>query len=719
MHQFVGFDKNVFNSIQESVQIWDARGHKIFSNNKASTLYEIDSNNIKTIDDIVLKWSFFDEFDKPLNIEELPASKAIHSHKEIKDQTIKMVSNENTKWVKTTATPVISHDGVVTHIITTCLDITTLKNEELKYKSIANYDPLTKLPNRMLLSDRLHHAIFHANRNKTKVAVCMIDLDGFKSLNDTLGHEAGDKLLIEVSKRMQKVVRVDDTVARLGGDEFVIILEDLGKSEDCAVTLYRLLNVISAPYNIDENVVNTISASIGVSIYPDDKVEADTLLRHADVAMYKSKNSGKNKFSFFDILSDQKIKANYKALTKIKKAVQNGEFELYYQPKINANSCQIVEVEALARWKHPLLGIISPSEFLPLIENDEELSNEFDNWVLTEAIKQLKIWQDENLYIKICVNISPRHFKQNGFIEKIEEIFKQYGLSLDLISFLEFEILETAAVENLNKSNEIIKECKKLGVSFALDDFGTGYSSLMHLKELSIDTIKIDKTFVSGMLECSENMAIVQAVTALANAFDIKVTAEGAESIEQVLSLIEIGCDEIQGFAISRPMPANEVKDFIEQYIADPRWKISSQTLPSKIDFELLLAESNHRYWVDMVLIEFEKRDIDQTKFSLDHKHCRFGEWFESTKQKNLLKTSTFKELDIAHKQIHHKVEEIYKDITSYKRTINKEEKQNIIKLSNTLTNILDKLRKELEISKQQKLINKISQRKKNHGHFK
>lgn len=713
----IGIDKKVLDSIQESVQAWDAFGRKLFSNNKASLLYELEDKKIQTIEDILHKWSFFDQNDKPIEPEELPAHKVIKSKQPINDTVLKMVGKDVVKWIKASVNPILNDNGDVHIIITTCLDITHLKLEELKYKNIANYDLLTKLPNRLLLSDRLELAIANSNRSKTSVAICMIDIDGFKALNDTFGHDAGDALLVEISRRMKDVLRDNDTVARLGGDEFVVILTNLSKSDDCTVSLYRLLNTISSPYMINGNEITTISASIGVSLYPDDKVEPDTLMRHADIAMYKSKNSGKNRFSFFDIATDQKIKANHKAINKIKNSILNGEFCLYYQPKINSATDAIVEIEALARWSHHLLGIMSPSEFLPLIENDSDLSDMFDDWVINEAVKQLHSWYKTGLIIKICINISPRQFKHQSFPDKVKDFFIKNGVGLDLMSYLEFEIIETAAVDNLHRSNKVVQECKKLGITFALDDFGTGYSSLVHLKELNIDTIKIDKTFVSGMLDDSENMAIVQAIGALASAFDIKVTAEGAENIEQVISLIEMGCDEIQGYAIAKPMPAEEVKEFICKFTPDPRWKIASQTLPSRADFELLLAESNHKYWVEMVIAELSKKDTDKSLLILDHKQCRFGKWFEQGKQKKYKVSSNFKELDSTHQKIHQKAKDTFEILQNEQRAINKDEIREFQDLSKQITQILNKLRQEIEKTKQQQsVVNKILLKRKKYG---
>jgi len=714
---YMNFNKNLLDFMQEGIQIWDTKGKKLFSNKQADLLCELANEEAQTFYDITSKWIFYDSKDKVLQSIELPISKVMQTQEPLENIPLKIQSQETTKWIIQSVNPFFDDKGEFEGVVSTCVDITQLKSQETKYKNIANYDPLTKLPNRLLLSDRLSFAISHAKRNKNNLAVCMIDLDGFKTINDTLGHDAGDALLIEVAKRMQKIIRINDTVARLGGDEFVIILADIEKTDDCAITLYRLLNIVSLPYTINEDKVQTISASIGVSLYPDDKVEPDILLRHADVAMYKAKNSGKNKFCFFDIASDQKIKANFKTLEKIKKSIAKSEFCFYYQPKINTLTGKIIEVEALARWMHPLLGILSPNEFLPLIENDDELSNEFDEWAIKEGILQLHEWHKEGVFVKICINIFPKQLKQKKFVSKIKQIISQNNIDAELLSYLEFEILETAADEHLNNSNDVITQCKKLGISFALDDFGTGYSSLLHLKELAIDTIKIDKSFVSGMLESGESMAIIQAVIGLANAFDITVTAEGAENIEEVLFLIEMGCDEIQGYAIARPMPRDEIKDFILKFTSDPRWKLASQTLPSKTDFKLLLAETNYKYWIELVIAQLGKDDMKEKFFQITHEECKFGKWLEKIKKQNNQITPNLKNLDLIHQQIHEKVQRLYEELKKEKRVIESEEKNQILQMSNELMTLLSEIKKEYKKEKNHlSLVNKILNKREHYG---
>jgi diguanylate cyclase (GGDEF)-like protein/PAS domain S-box-containing protein len=608
--------------------------------------------------------------------------------------------------------------GTVMNYIVLVSDITAIKEHQNQLESIAHYDGLTGLPNRLLLVDRLSLAISHTNRQENLLAVCMIDLDGFKGVNDTLGHNAGDTVLIEVAQRMQKVIRSNDTVARLGGDEFVIILTDVGKIDDCAIMLYRLLNAIAQPYIIADQEVNTISASIGVSIYPDDKVDSEMLLRHADIAMYEAKNSGKNRFNFFNVSSDKKIKANHKTLNKIKTALEKGEFCFYFQPKINVRYKTVIEIEALIRWAHPLLGLMSPAEFLPLIENNEELSNSFDAWVIKAGILQLDAWQKEGIFVKLCVNISPKQFKQKNFTEKLKQLIEQNNLDLDLLSYLEFEILETAAVEHLHNSNNVIKECKELGITFALDDFGTGYSSLMHLKDLAVNTIKIDKSFVQEMLENPQSMAIVKSIIGLANAFDISVTAEGVQTMEQILSLMEIGCDEIQGYAITHPLEKAEMKNFLLNFTPDPRWKMVAQTLPSKADFELLIAKANHKFWIESAMNELAQEEMNETIFQTTHAECKFARWFEKVKKQNFAVTPHLQELDLLHQKIHENVTMLYLQIQKEHRSITEEEKISIESMSEKVMSLIDTIEnKNQDALKHISFADKILQKREENEH--
>ena len=592
-----------------------------------------------------------------------------------------------------------------------------IRRQEFKYKTQAQYDPLTRLPNRTLLDDRLEQALSYARRHGSSIAICMIDLDGFKEVNDTYGHDTGDRVLIEAGDRMKRVVRDNDTIARLGGDEFIVIFTDLARGDDCAVMLFRLLNVLADGYHIGDQVVTTVSASIGVTLFPDDNVPAESLLRHADIAMYQAKKGGKNRFSFFDADADRKIRANYKTINRIKRSLGIGEFQLYFQPKVHTQSGRIKEVEALARWHHPMLGLLPPKEFLPLIENDAELNNVFDEWVIIEAMDTLEQWHRTGLRLKICVNISSKQFRRKDFISWLESLVARSRATESMLAHLAFEIRETVAIENLNQSCAIMQECKRLGVTFAIDDFGTGYSSMLHLKELPIDTIKIARPFVSGMLSDSSDMVIVQAIVALGSAFDIKVTAQGVETIEQIMLLLDIGCDELQGFAIARPLTASELRTFIAEFTPDPRWKIVTHNLPTKADFELLLAGTNHNYWVDKIFEALEQNPVAQTLPALEPTQCRFGKWFEKVKTHYCDVVPEFNTVNAVHRELHDTVRAIHADLLREGRSISAQERSRILALSRELSRLLDAMRREMaSVSKKHNLVNKILEKRSHLG---
>jgi diguanylate cyclase (GGDEF)-like protein/PAS domain S-box-containing protein len=452
---------------------------------------------------------------------------------------------------------ICSDDGKVQRYVGVFSDISYLKEHEAELSRVAHYDALTGIPNRVLLADRMKQAIAETARERSMVAVCYLDLDGFKSINDTLGHDAGDQVLVEVSRRIRQTIRAGDTVARLGGDEFVVLLE-LEKGEECVATLERLLDVIAQPITVKDN-PQMLSASIGVSIYPLDDEDSDTLLRHADQAMYVAKQSGKNRFYIYDTAMDQRARSHNELLKNIRHGLNNGQFELCFQPKINLHSKQLVGAEALIRWRHPERGLLSPIEFLRPIENTE-LDIEIGNWVIATALEQINRWYCVGLDIEISINISAYHLESPRFTEILRQQLAHYS-NIQPVK-LQIEILETAALNDLSVVCEIIEKCRKFGVGFALDDFGTGYSSLSYLSKLPVDVLKIDQSFVRDMLEDKGDKAIVQGIIALAQAFDRQTVAEGIETEEHYRALCDMGCRIGQGYGIARPMPADELTNW-------------------------------------------------------------------------------------------------------------------------------------------------------------
>ncbi|MGE5490760.1 MAG: putative bifunctional diguanylate cyclase/phosphodiesterase, partial [Actinomycetota bacterium] len=441
------------------------------------------------------------------------------------------------------------------------------KEHQKRLEYLAHYDPLTRLPNRVLLADRIQRALHQAQRTGEVVAVAYLDLDGFKPINDTLGHASGDLLLIEVAKRLRTCVRMSDTVARLGGDEFVLIIkaQDFG---DCEAATLRVLSTLSAPYAIDGMQVE-LSASIGVTLYPSDGADPDVLLRHADQAMYIAKQAGRNRYHLFDSEHDRRLSEHRERLTRIESALASGELALFYQPKVDMREGKVIGAEALIRWHHPEDGLVPPAEFLPLVE-DTEFSITLGDWVIATAMAQMQAWRKAGLELPVSVNISARQLQSETFVHRLEALLAAHP---DVPpEWLELEILETAALDDIPYVGQVIKRCQALGLSFALDDFGTGYSSLAYFKRLPARLLKIDQSFIRDMLVDPEDLAIVDGVISLARAFRREVIAEGVETVEHGIRLLEMGCHLAQGYGIARPMPADAVPDWIRSYRPDPRW---------------------------------------------------------------------------------------------------------------------------------------------------
>ena len=450
---------------------------------------------------------------------------------------------------------VITDDaGRVQRHVAVFSDITYFKEHEAELSYVANYDALTGIPNRRLLADRLGQAIAYAKRNGKLLAICYIDLDGFKFVNDRYGHGTGDLLLVDITLRLQEVLRAGDTLARLGGDEFVLLFSDLAQEAECFQVLDRIMQTIAAPAQID-GVLVAVSASIGVTFYPADEEDGDTLLRHADQAMYIAKQSGKNRYHLYDAVHDQRMRTLHESRRRIAQGLAAGEFELYFQPMLELANNRIAGVEALIRWNHPDQGLLHPAAFLPIIENSE-LEIELGNWVMDSALAQLHAWEQSGVTLAMNINISARHLQSPDFVSELRRKLERYPKLPH--GRLQIEVLETAALEDITQSSEVIEACRTLGVSFALDDFGTGYSSLVYLRRLGADTLKIDQSFVQDMATNESDRAIVQGVIALAKAFKRQTVAEGLEDAQLVKMLVEMGCVYGQGYGIAYPMRAKE-----------------------------------------------------------------------------------------------------------------------------------------------------------------
>jgi diguanylate cyclase (GGDEF)-like protein/PAS domain S-box-containing protein len=465
------------------------------------------------------------------------------------------------------------------HYVAIISDITELKEYEQRLERMAYYDALTGVANRALLTDRLNLAIAQARRYRRCLALIYLDIDGFKKVNDTYGHDTGDLLLIGIARQLRNALRDSDTLARLGGDEFVALAVDLSGWTDCEPVVSRLLRVAATPIEVGQHTFQ-LSASLGITLFPSDDTDADTLLRHADQAMYQAKQAGRNCYHLFDPEKERQKQTHRKKLDRIEQALAQNEFELYYQPKVNMRTGIVIGAEALIRWQKPECGLLSPGDFLPLVEGGD-LMVRLGNWVLDTALLQMANWHKQGLDIAISVNVSACQLQQADFLPNLKKKLAAYpAIKPD---HFELEVLETMAIEGIAQISRLIENCQAIGVHFSLDDFGTGYSSLTYLRHLPANVLKIDKSFVRDMLWDSGSLAIVEGIIGLAAAFRRTVIAEGVETVEHGKLLLQRGCDLAQGYGIAQPMPADKLHAWIASWRAPPEWIEARDTTTSLI----------------------------------------------------------------------------------------------------------------------------------------
>jgi diguanylate cyclase (GGDEF)-like protein len=456
------------------------------------------------------------------------------------------------------------------------------------------FDPLTGLPNRVLLAERMRAAMAAARAGGTELAVCSLDLDGFKTLNDSLGQEVGDLLLSAVATRLREQVRESDSVARLGGDEFVLLLGGFESPFACARVLDPLLSVLGQPYQVGERALR-VTASVGVTLYPRDPADADTLLRHADYAMYRAKQRGRNCYWFFNPTRDRWERARHSRLERIAVAIEHDELVLYFQPKVDMRARRVIGAEALVRWQHPEDGLVPPGAFIPLLAGTT-VEQRLDAWVLGAGLRQLAEWRALGLDLALSLNISARSVQHPSFVHDLAERLACYpGFVPESLSL---EILESEALVDLDAVASVMQHCAGLGVGFALDDFGTGYSSLTYFRRLPARVLKIDQTFVRDMLCSSDDRNIVEGVVGLARAFRREVIAEGVESAAHGLMLLRMGCDQAQGYGVAEPMAAGLLPDWVAGYRFPSLWNLNPDFELSGPLLDLLGVEALYRDWV-------------------------------------------------------------------------------------------------------------------------
>ncbi|MBH9576790.1 EAL domain-containing protein [Inhella proteolytica] len=457
--------------------------------------------------------------------------------------------------------------GTLQHYVALFSDISELKSQQQRLEQVAHFDSLTGLPNRTLLGDRLSQAAAYAHRHQRCVAVAHLDIDQFTQINERLGQSLGDELLRLLARRLQLTLREDDTVARVGGDEFMLLLCDMGSPEASREVLERLQAIVAEPFSLQQHTIR-LTSSLGVALYPHDSENPERVLRGAEQASYRAKQQGRNSLCYFDAAHDAALQARHQLLHALREALQQGQFRLHYQPKVDMGSGQVIGLEALIRWQHPQRGLVPPAEFLPVIE-DDALGLDVGDWVLAQALRQLTEWAAAGCALPVSVNIAARHLQAPGFVERLAELLRQHPQVPPAL--LELEILETGALQDLQAVRQVLTAAQDLGLQFALDDFGTGYSSLAYLKNLPVRTLKIDQGFVRGMAQDPGDRAIVQAVIGLAQAFDREVIAEGVEDRELAALLLALGCRQGQGYGFARPLPPEQVPAWVRGFVASWR----------------------------------------------------------------------------------------------------------------------------------------------------
>ena len=470
------------------------------------------------------------------------------------------------RWILARAKPTLNEAGEVVRLTGVHIDITERVSAESRANFLAYHDSLTGLPNRLLFNDRVDHAIAQAKRTGHRLSILFFDLDRFKHINDSLGHPAGDRVLTQVAKRMAQTVREEDTLARLGGDEFAVLVENVEREQSLALVAEKLLQCFESPFE-EAGHEFFLNASIGISVYPRDGVTTAILLKNADAAMYKAKNSGRGSFQFYTEELTDNAYQYFTLESGLRQALMGDQFELHYQAKISLPAERVTGVEALIRWHHPEMGFIAPEQFIPVAE-ECGLIREIGLWVLASACRDARAWCDKGIdFGHVAVNLSGVQLQHDRFVDSVRQVLDETGLES---SCLELEVTENFLMQDAKASAHYLHALRELGVSIAIDDFGTGYSSLAHLTRFPINKLKIDRSFIKHVCEDAQSREISRTIISLGHTLDMQVVAEGIEKRDQLEFLKREGCDEGQGFYISTPLPKAEFEAFLSDETPAP-----------------------------------------------------------------------------------------------------------------------------------------------------
>lgn len=538
---------------------------------------------------------------------------------------------------------------VISEIIEMTFDFVERQQAEKQVAFMAYHDTLTGLPNRALILDQIRQAIGQCRRSNALVVVGYLNLDGFKPINDSYGYDVGDAVLMGVAKRLDATLRQGDSLARVGGDEFVLMLAGLANADECDRAMRRVQAELNRPVEID-GVEISVLASIGATFFPLDDVGADALVHHAHQAMFQAKRSGPAGYRLYDHVQEHQMRERRRIRDEFSAAFDRNQLKLFYQPKIALEDGGVVGVEALIRWQHPEHGLLAPGDFLPQIENTP-LDVRLGEWVLINAITQQRVWADAGIKLVVSVNISPLHLQSPGFRDFLEAALAD--CQPECAQFLELEILEISSIANAESTSELMRACRSLGVRFSLDDFGTGYSSLTHFHNLPIDVVKIDQNFVRGMLDRQSDRDIVQGVLSLAAHLGRPVVAEGVESMEIGLLLLELGCQSAQGFGIARPMPAEQLPDWLKRWAANSRWhRLGKLAHAGHPDPDLDVAIFSHHNWLDQLAGWLDGApDTPAPELSADC--CAFEHWYHGVGQQRFGAHPSYAFIAPKHHQLH------------------------------------------------------------------
>jgi diguanylate cyclase (GGDEF)-like protein len=567
------------------------------------------------------------------------------------------------------------------------IDITEQKTQREQIDHFRHNDALTGLPNRRTFVAKLAQTMADRDPASSKLAVAYIDLDGLSAINNAYGREIGNEVVLEVSRRLQLSIDQDHYIGHIGGDEFALMLSHQDQLASYTDSMQHLLAVISEPICLQHLTV-PVTASIGMALYAQSEaVDAEQLLRQADQAMYLAKLAGKNRYHLFDPTNDENTREKLAHIEDIRRGLLQGEFVLYYQPKVNLLSGEVIGFEALIRWQHPTRGLLMPSTFIPLLDQHPAAIS-LGNWVIEHALSQIAAWQRLGLTTVVSVNIDAMQLHDPDFIGRLQrQLLAQPSVKPGQ---LELEILETGAMENMPHVSALIGELQELGISCSLDDFGTGYSSLTFLKQLTAHTIKIDKSFVLGMLDDAEDATIVNSVLSLAHNFDRRALAEGVETEAHGKALIEFNCEFGQGYAIARPMPGEQVIGWVAEWRLPASWT-QSHTRATQ-DIAALLAETEHRAWLKH-LHGFVAQQMPLPPTNQAHV-CRFGQWLNKpSTRKRFGQHPDSTLLTLMHNQLHHQAEQVVARVQSDKSAEVSDALIEVDRLSDEMLNVLHRLR--------------------------